>query len=422
MLKHAALATISILVSFLVMWAACESLHADPSVAVLGAVVALGLSRPPEGREHPHLFVEAAGLVLIGLLAAGAGLLLRWNLFAGGALFTTCVAASMWLRGLHDDARVLGRVVALPFITMLIAPVRPQHGTGIVLLFIAPLVALAVCRLIQRRPQPIDAPPARERKVSTLRPPVHVRMALQMFVALALAFVLGALFFRAHWPWIVLSAFIVCAGALGRADALYKGSLRLAGALGGGVTAALVTFALPANGILDALVIFGALFAGIALRPLSYAWWAAATTLIFALLQRGEATVRTGLYLARLECIVIGALCGIVAACLVLPLKTRDIARRRIADALAAIEHGATRGSAATTFADKELARLAGPLRLHRVVTFALHDGEHPAEWIAVMRSILAHDAPSNVTAIRQARRAIRDQDGITAALRALSP
>jgi uncharacterized membrane protein YccC len=39
-------------------------------------------------------------------------------------------------------------------------------------------------------------------------------MALQMAVALSAAFAAGFLVFPDHWGWCVLTAFIVCSGAL----------------------------------------------------------------------------------------------------------------------------------------------------------------------------------------------------------------
>ncbi len=43
------------------------------------------------------------------------------------------------------------------------------------------------------------------------------RMALQMGLALAAAFLVGHLAYPDHWTWAVLTAFIVCSGARGGA-------------------------------------------------------------------------------------------------------------------------------------------------------------------------------------------------------------
>ncbi len=419
MLRQALVAEAAALATFLIVYALCVPLNAGPAPAILGTVIALGLARRPAPSERVHVFLEAAGVLAVAIAAGLIGSILRWNLLAGGLLFSVALAASVWLRGLHDDARIIGRVIALPFIAILVVPIPHTSANARWLLIVAPLAALAITSLMQRMmPTPPAAVSARG-KASTLQPPPHVRMALQMFVALLPAFLIGTLFIRAHWPWIVLSAFIVCSGALGRADAVHKGLLRLAGALGGGIIAAAVALLAPAGGVIDATVIFAALLAGLILRNRNYAYWAACTTLVFAMLQRDNSAVSLSLYLVRLGCIFIGAACGIVATCTILPMKTSDVARRRLADALAALESGDT---ATAEREAQALERLAPPLRLHRMLTFAPRNDDHPAVWIAQARQLFAHtdthvDSAKLSAAIKNARRAIRDKDGIGQAL-----
>ncbi len=117
---------------------------------------------------------------------------------------------------------------------------------------------------------------------------VPTRMALQMLVALALAFAIGMFAFPQHWSWVVLTAFIVCSGAVGRGDAIYKGLLRVGGAIGGTLIAAILSRVAMPNGTVSAAVIFVVLFFGIWLRTVNYAYWAACATLIFALLQGSQ--------------------------------------------------------------------------------------------------------------------------------------
>ena len=157
---------------------------------------------------------------------------------------------------------------------------------------------------------------------------IHTRMALQMCAALTVAFAIGLPFFHEHWPWVVLSAFIVCSGAVTRDDALGKGAQRFLGAAGGTLLASVLgLFPMP-NDVVAAAAIFAVLFAGIWLREINYAYWAACTTLIFALLQGGGGSPGP-LFLVRIVCILIGTLCAVGALEFVFPISREALARRR---------------------------------------------------------------------------------------------
>lgn len=207
-------------------------------------------------------------------------------------------------------------------------------------------------------------------------------MALQMLVALALAFTIGMLVFPAHWAWVVLSAFIVCSGAVSRGDALYKALLRLGGAIGGTlVAAALSRVAIP-NPTTDAALIFAVLFAGIWLRQVNYAYWAACATLIFALLQGGGNQNAVALFGERVLAIFIGALCGVAATWFVYPIRTEQLVRRRVADALGAMREALAGGSPDLDRHVVDLQRAAPPVRLHRAFFGTKNPDTHPATWI----------------------------------------
>jgi 5-amino-6-(5-phosphoribosylamino)uracil reductase len=211
---------------------------------------------------------------------------------------------------------------------------------------------------------------------------IHTRMALQMLVALALAFAIGLLAFAQHWSWVVLTAFIVCSGAVGRGDAIYKGLLRVGGAIGGTLVAVVVSRFVPANGVIDATVIFVVLFLGMWLRTINYAYWAACATLIFALLQGSQGDAAGPLFATRVLCIMIGALCAIAATWFIYPVRIEQLVRKRVSEARAALRD--LRGGAERDLHHHlaQLERVAPPVRLHRAVFGTRGESPHPATLI----------------------------------------
>ncbi|MGH8372304.1 MAG: FUSC family protein, partial [Gammaproteobacteria bacterium] len=225
---------------------------------------------------------------------------------------------------------------------------------------------------------------------------IATRMALQMLVAVGLAFAIGMLIFPTHWAWVVLTAFIVCSGALGRGDAIYKGLLRLGGAIGGAFIAALVGYIVFPNPPAYAATVFFVLFLGIWLRQINYAYWAACATLIFALLQESHGTGIAWLLSIRVLCIVIGALCGVAATWFVYPIRTEQVVRKRVADALTSLrdmlnnEPGQPSNLAVLDHHTAELERVAPSVNLHWRVFGAVQPDRHPATWIKLMHALLA--------------------------------
>jgi uncharacterized membrane protein YccC len=179
--------------------------------------------------------------------------------------------------------------------------------------------------------------PSASRGESSLRPIASTRMALQMAVALTASFVIGYSCFAERCTWIVLSAFIVLSGNRGRLDVAYKSMLRVLGAAAGTLIALSLSIHVGSHDATTVVLILGALFLGVWLRPLGYAWWALFVTLALALLQGFASSPVPTLLWPRLEEIVIGAFIGVATAWFVLPVRSTAALRRRIADALATL-------------------------------------------------------------------------------------
>ena len=426
----------AVLASFLTMYAIGLRLSAGPSAAILSAVLALTLARRSPN-SHASPWVTVAMLPAVAVASAFVGLLLNFVPIAGAVLFIAALFVSVWLRQFGARAAEIGSLIALPFVVILIVPVRPNAPGGlwvnIALVVCAGFVALgwiAILRFVAARtgfaqvnaaapmsnPQPRPAAKGDGLTVST-------RMALQMGVALAAAFAIGLAFFPHHWGWLVLTAFIVCSGARGRGDAAYKGLLRLGGALAARSLLPLVQHVSLPNGAATACAIFAALFLGMWLRERNYAYWAACITLVLALLQRSDSEPGIWLLLGRLEGILIGALCGVTATWFVYPIRTESVVRRRVADVLAALDDFFQAGHtpaderahkfAVVEHRAAEMDRVAPSVELHRRI-FARTVDEHPASWIGIVREVLAHarkrftDGSLETTSRRDERFAIR--------------
>ena len=321
----------AVLASFLTMYAIGAGVSAGPSAAIVAAVLALTLWRRASS-THASPWLTLAMLASIAVAAALVGRLLATHPVLGAAVFVVAIAASIWLRQYGRRAAEIGSLIALPFVVMLIAPVRPDALGGpwvdLALVVCAGAAAFGwttVVRLVSTRlglmRAEVPSPLSRDAPASRSGLNVSVRMALQMAVALTAAFAIGFWAFPMHWGWVVLTAFIVCSGARGRGDAAYKGLLRLVGALAGTIGAAVLAHVALPNGVAAAAAIFAALFLGMWLRERSYAYWAACVTLALALLQHLEGEQAMALLLGRIEGIFVGAVCAVAATWFVYPFR-----------------------------------------------------------------------------------------------------
>lgn len=336
------------------MWWIAVAAGGGYGTALLATVVALTLSRRTFASRAA--FARSAVLLpVIGLVAAGVGWLLVAVPPVGAAAFVAGMSLPIWMRRFGGRIARLGALLTLPFMAILVAPgaVGPtgRWWLDLLLLVGASIVAIAWVALAREvgvlvgvgvQSEPAVAPPvdpASPARTATRRLPASTRMALQMAVALAAAFVAGWLLFPDHAMWTVLTAFIVCSGNRGRGDVLQKSALRVAGALGGTVVAVAFSLVAEPTGTLAVVVIFVALFIGTWLRTYSYAFWALAVTLAVALLQGVLGVAPTGgsigaVLIERMLAIVAGAVLGIAASWFVLPVRSGDVARRRFSDML----------------------------------------------------------------------------------------
>ncbi len=416
-LRVALLAMAATLLSYGSALALKHAEHLSLNIVVLAVVLSLSLSRIDRASERSERLVAILLLPLVAIAASEVGTLLIQHPTLGDALYVAAVSGAIWVRRFGSHLAKAGTLVTLPFVAMLITPAVPgvSHGSvlwaaaaGVIAYFWVAVIHVAAERAsFSARPAAASPasllPPAAttaSQRPASRRLAASTRMAVQMAVALAAAFAAGRALFGVHWSWLVMTAFIVCSGNRGRGDVVYKSALRITGAAAGTIAATLIagTFAPGANA--SVVVIFAIIALATWLRPLSYAFWAAGITSVLALLYGYFGETGTTLLAHRLEGIAIGAAIAIAASWFILPIRTKDVMRRRTADALAALSsvvaaittNPTELPARALRFeqAVDQLDQIAKPLEAHRLLSRPLRPGPHAADAFAAARSARA--------------------------------
>lgn len=396
--------------------------QAPGGAMLLAGVLTMSLSRSRLLSSWRGRAEAAVALPVLGLATAGVGLLLVALPPVGAALVTAGLAASVWLRRLGPLWRRLGALIALPLIALLVTPGPVAGALGIGGVVLVSLLALAAAVLVRLAAdalfgraadpaEPVVAP------TSALRPMPSTRMAVQLALAVGAAFVLGYTAFGEHWAWVVLTAYLVCAGNRGRADVALKAGLRVLGAAGGTVVAVLVTTHLQLEGPPLVVIVIALVAIGAAVRELSYAWWALVVTIVLSLLQSALGGPEPAL-VPRLIGIVVGAVLALAASWFVLPIRSIGVLRRRIADVLRVL---ADRAAGEPADVRSAMARLDEVAPAFLAVRWSRRWGE-PARWIDALHLSVAllpdGPAPASVRrSIAGARAALRDRESLTAPL-----
>jgi hypothetical protein len=174
-------------------------------------------------------------------------------------------------------------------------------------------------------------------------PPHHhelassTRSAIQASIGGALAIIGGELLSDQRWYWAVIAGFIVFAGTTSRGDLLVKGWRRLWGTLlgiiAGTVLATLLAGNIPVNIVLLLVCIFLAFYS---LR-VSYATMTFFITVMLGMLYDILGTFTPDLLLLRLEETAIGVTGSVIAAMLVLPMRTRSTVLTELHDYFGAL-------------------------------------------------------------------------------------
>jgi uncharacterized membrane protein YccC len=155
---------------------------------------------------------------------------------------------------------------------------------------------------------------------------------VQTAVAAGAAITLGAWISSGRWYWAALTTFVVFIGTSSRGETLSKGWQRLIGTLGGVLAGVLV--AAPLSGRLApalALIIV-CVFLAFYLQRVSHGLLAFFITVLLALMYGLIGQFSVEVLALRLEETAIGAVSGVLASYLILPISTRETIREKLAD------------------------------------------------------------------------------------------
>ena len=324
--------------------------HLFDDTVILATVLAITMARSQIHADTPQRVAAFVALPIMAIAASEAAMLMGSNVALGDALFVIAVAAGVWIRRFGPRFSQFGTMITLPFIAILMIPSGlPFFGavhalwSGVVALIVVCWVTtwqvsahrLGLIHVPSQTPQQAAIVRHEKTQRRTHGLSTSDRMALQMAVALSIAFVLGHLIFSSHWIWAVLTAYIVCSGNRGRGDVVHKSAMRVIGAALGTLVATGLSGVLPSGDAVSIVLIFTVIGVAVWLRPVNYAFWAFSVTASLAFLYGYFGEGGPGLLGTRLEAILLGAVIGVATTWLVFPIRSKDVLRRREAGVMA---------------------------------------------------------------------------------------
>lgn len=167
---------------------------------------------------------------------------------------------------------------------------------------------------------PSEAPEDEDRSRGLRRP--TTRAAVQVAVGSALAIVGGETLSSQRWYWAVLTCWVVFLNTASTGEILVKGYRRVLGTVFGVVAGALLAGAVGRHTWTAFALVLVFVFLMFFTAPLSHALMSFFVTAMLGLLYTLLNTYSVAVLVLRIEETALGAVCGIIAAALVLPVPT----------------------------------------------------------------------------------------------------
>jgi len=155
----------------------------------------------------------------------------------------------------------------------------------------------------------------------------NVRVAIQMAVAVAATIVLGEVLSGRRFYWAVIAAFVTFMGANNASEQVRKGINRVIGTVVGALVGATLAHLVGTRTHIAIVVILVAIFFGLYLMRVSYAFMVIGITVMVSQLYVQLNEFSNSLLLLRLEETALGAVVAGITVVSVLPLRTGRVAR-----------------------------------------------------------------------------------------------
>jgi uncharacterized membrane protein YccC len=173
-----------------------------------------------------------------------------------------------------------------------------------------------------------------------------LRQAIQVTAASAVAIAVGEQLSPQRWYWAVLATYFVFVGTASSGETFSRAWSRIGGTALGVAAGILVGHLGGGRPLSDTAALFVCLFLGVYFLRISQMIMIFFVTAMLALLYSALGRFSDGLLGIRLIETAVGALCGGIAATVILPTRTRDVIRASAAAALDAL-HGVVHASIA---------------------------------------------------------------------------
>jgi uncharacterized membrane protein YccC len=163
---------------------------------------------------------------------------------------------------------------------------------------------------------------------------ISTRQAFQVATGSALAIIGGELLSTQRWYWAVLTCWVVFINTSSTGEILVKGYRRLAGTLIGVLAGAGLADLVGGDPWISFTLVILCVFGMFFTAPLSYTLMSFFVTTMIGLLYTLLGTFSTGVLVLRIKETALGAACGLIAAALVLPVRTSRQTDAKLADVL----------------------------------------------------------------------------------------
>ncbi|MFB7089209.1 FUSC family protein [Streptomyces sp. NPDC056296] len=164
------------------------------------------------------------------------------------------------------------------------------------------------------------------------------RRTIQVTTAMIVAVVAGELISPDRWYWALVAAFAIFGPTVTRGETLVRGWTRIVGTVFGAVAGTYLAELVAGDVFWSTVLIFAVIFFAFYLMQVSYALMMTGITMMLALLYGVLGTFSPEVLGTRILLTAVGAVIGVAAALVVLPVRTHDTVREKVQSYLRSLD------------------------------------------------------------------------------------